>query len=236
MAFPYVALSASSTLARLVPKPGKWMEDLKHLMGILLLASAVYFLLGLPKDMVVSAVGFSICVAFSVVFFCRFAPFGSSLKRSVLGVVFAALITAAGGYLCFGVLYKTTSAPTDAEESSGIQWEDFSPALLRSAHANGRHVIVDFTANWCLNCQYNSITVLSSKSVVDLIRKKNVLTLKADLTWTNAAAESLLHELGSRSVPFFAVFSGDDPYHPIIMRDILNQGTVVKVLKKLKDK
>ena len=80
------------------------------------------------------------------------------------------------------------------------------------------------------------MTVLSSKAVVDLVAKKNVLPLKADLTWTNVSAESLMHALGSRSVPFFAVFPGDDPYHPIIMRDILNKGAVAKVLKKLRDK
>jgi hypothetical protein len=45
-----------------------------------------------------------------------------------------------------------------------------------------------------------------------------------------------MHHLGSRSVPFFAVFPGDDPYRPIIMRDILNKGAVVKVLKGLEEK
>jgi len=43
------AFSLSKTLVNLIPKPGKWMEDFKHLMGILLLGAAVYFLLGLPK-------------------------------------------------------------------------------------------------------------------------------------------------------------------------------------------
>lgn len=237
MAFPYVALSASTTLVRLVPKPGKWMEDFKHLMGILLLCAAVYFLMGLPKDMVVSAVGFSISIAFAVVFFSRFAPLGASLSRYAIAACIAAAIGGAGSYLSFGVIYKITSTRAALEAAADdIQWEEFSPKLLLGAHANGRHVIVDFTASWCLNCQYNMMTVLSSREVRDCIAKKDILALKADVTWTNLQAESLLHHLGSRSVPFFAVFPGDDPYHPIIMRDILNKSAVVKVLKKLRDK
>lgn len=237
MAFPYVAFSASKTLVRIIPKPGKWTEDFKHLMGILLLGAAVYFLFGLPKDMVVSAVGFSISIAFAVVFFVRYASFGSTLSRHVIAACIALAVAGAGFYLCFGVMYKKASAQTAFTAAGNeIPWEDFSPKLLLEAHAKGQHVIVDFTANWCLNCQYNAMTVLSSAEVAGLIRKKHILPLKADLTWTNMQAESLLHDLGSRSVPFFAVFPGDDPYRPIIMRDILNKGAVVKVLRGLQEK
>ncbi|HUI92581.1 MAG TPA: cytochrome c biogenesis protein CcdA [Chitinivibrionales bacterium] len=237
MAFPYILFSLSKTLVRLIPKPGKWMEDFKHLMGILLLGAAVYFLLGLPKDMVVSAVGFSVAIAFAVVFFFRYAPWGSSLKRNIVAGILALAIAAFGYYLTFVVIYRNTSTQAAlAAERNEVQWEEFTPKLLLDAHANGRHVIVDFTANWCLNCQYNMLTVLSSKEVAELIKRKNVLALKADLTWTNVQAESLLHHLGSRSVPFFAVFPGDDPYHPIIMRDILSKRAVVKVLKGLEEK
>lgn len=237
MAFPYVLFSLSKTLVNIIPKPGKWMEDFKHLMGILLLGAAVYFLLGLPKDMVVSAVGFSVAIAFAVVFFFRYAPWGSALSRNVIAGIAALAIAGFGYYLAFGVIYKNTSYQAAlAAVRNEVQWEEFSPKQLLDAHANGQHVIVDFTANWCLNCQYNMITVLSSDEVMDLIRKKHILALKADLTWTNVQAESLLHHLGSRSVPFFAVFPGDDPYRPIIMRDILNKGAVVKVLKGLEEK
>jgi suppressor for copper-sensitivity B len=202
-----------------------------------LLGSAVYFLLGLPKDMVVPAVGFSIAIAFAVVLYFRYAPFGSSIPRKATAACIALAFAAFGYYLSFDVIYKNTpSQVAIAAARNEVQWEDFSPKLLLGAHASGQHVIVDFTANWCLNCQYNMMTVLSSKEVTGLINKKHILALKADLTWTNAAAESLLHHLGSRSVPFFAVFPGDDPYHPIIMRDILNKGAVVKVLKGLEEK
>jgi thiol:disulfide interchange protein len=237
MAFPYVLLSSNRTLLKLMPKPGQWMNDFKHLMGFLLLGASVYLLFGLPKDMVAATVSFCLVAAFSIVLYSRLAPFGSSLSRKAAVALVAGAVLLSGGYFSFDALYHARNSGVQSPEfRRDVRWEDFSALQLKAAHADGRHVVVDFTANWCLNCQYNMVTVLASGEVMDLFRKKNVLAMKADLTWTNPAAESLLHSLGSRSVPFLAVFPGDDPYRPIIMRDIINKGDFIRVLKALPDK
>jgi thiol:disulfide interchange protein len=167
--------------------------------------------------------------------FSRFAPHGSSAKRHAIVATLSFVIIAAGCFASFDLLY-VNSEKRAHQENSGITWVDFSPESLKAAHANGRHVIVDFTANWCMNCQYNLATALASDDVARLVDKKNILAMKADLTEANPAAESLMHQLGSRSVPFFAVFPGDAPYSPVIMRDILSKGEVVSVLRSLADK
>ncbi|MBD3346419.1 MAG: hypothetical protein GF401_15305 [Chitinivibrionales bacterium] len=237
MAFPYILLSSSKTLARHVPKPGKWMEDFKHVMGFLLLGFAVYLMIGLPKDMIISTVGLCVFLATALWFFGRIAPFGSSAARKIIATVFAASVIALGIYVNFGVLYPRVadSALEKSEEHADV-WETFSPGLLRAAHASGRHVVVDFTASWCMNCQFNKIAVLHSKKITNLLRKKDVLALKADITSRNEPAETLLHHLGSRSVPFFAVFPGHNPYEPIIMRDLLDKKKVTEALKNLPEK
>jgi thiol:disulfide interchange protein DsbD len=236
MAFPYVLLSSNRTLLRLMPKPGRWMIDFKNLMGFLLLGASVYLLFGLPKNMVAATVGFCLVAAFTIVLYSRLSPYGSSLRRKTVIAFVAGLVLVTGGYFSFEALYRARHSVDLPQEQRDVSWEDFSPRILKSAHAEGRHAVVDFTANWCLNCQYNMIRVLDNDAVTDLLRKKNVLTIKADLTWTNPAAESLLYSLGSRSVPFLAVFRGDDPYRPIIMRDILNKGDLIRVLKALPEK
>jgi len=235
MAFPYMLFASNKTLLKLIPKPGKWMVDFKYFMGFMLLFAAVYLMFGLPKDMVVAAVCFCVVVAFGVMLFSRFAPHGSSAKRHAIVATLSFVIIAAGCFASFDLLY-VNSEKRAHQENSGITWVDFSPESLKAAHANGRHVIVDFTANWCMNCQYNLATALASDDVARLVDKKNILAMKADLTEANPAAESLMHQLGSRSVPFFAVFPGDAPYSPVIMRDILSKGEVVSVLRSLADK
>lgn len=104
------------------------------------------------------------------------------------------------------------------------------------AHARGEHVLVEFTASWCMNCQYNKRLVLSSADVIQLANRKGVTLFTADLTSDSPAANSLLEHLGSRSIPFLALFPGDDPYSPVVMRDVLRKKQVVDMLSKLPDK
>lgn len=233
MAFPYVLFSSSSTALRLMPRPGKWMMDFKFLMGFILMGAAVYLMLGLPHEMVISTLGLCLFIASAIFLYVRFSPFGSTLKRKATIAFFAILIAASGLYLNFGILYKRISEVNQAGTET-VTWKQFSPEMLRSAHAEGRNVIIDFTANWCMNCQYNSIAVLRTGAIENLIKDKNVLAMTADLTHPDPAIDSLLHNLGSRSIPFLAVFPKDNPYQPIVMRDLLSKGQLVKVLKDLK--
>jgi thiol:disulfide interchange protein len=223
MASPYVILSASKRLAGMIPKPGAWMDDFKHFMGFLLIGFAVYLMVGLPKDMVLSTVALCLAVAFGAGVYGRYAKFGAGWGRKALAAMSAILIVTGGWYASFKVIYPSISEQGAAEKSAeSIDWQPFTSSALMQAHARGRHVLVNFTANWCMNCQYNKIRVLRSKKIRNLIEKKQVIALSADLTQENQVAESLLHHLGSRSIPFLAIFPGDQPYRPIIMRDLLS--------------
>lgn len=232
MASPYVLLSASPRLARLLPKPGAWMEDFKHVMGFLLLGFAVYLMTGLPTNLVIPTLSLCVFLAFAVVLYGRVAPFGSRGSRKAVAVLAAAPIALAGWYIGFGHTHVALHGRGVAGENR-IAWEDFSPRLLTEAHASGRHVVVDFAANWCMNCQYNKVAVLQSREVSELVGRKGILMIEADLTQENPDAESLLHHLGSRSVPFLAIFPGDDPFHPVIMRDVLSRKRVLRALADL---
>ncbi len=234
MAFPYVLFASSSRLSRLIPRPGPWMKDFKYLMGFILIGMAVYLMKGLSQEMMVATIGFCVFMVFAVVVYTRFAPWGSQLKRKALVLLIALLIGSAGFHLNYKVFYKTSVKAASFKDGSG-EWMNFSSSLLRDAHANGRHVIIDFTASWCMNCQYNKIAVLNSPEIKKLIAAKNAVLIKADLTRPDPVIESLLNHLGSRSVPFLAIFPGDNPYEPVVMRDLLNKRTLGSALKNLSD-
>jgi thiol:disulfide interchange protein DsbD len=237
MAFPYILFSSSSRLMKLIPKPGRWMENFKYFMGFLLFGFAVYLMIGLPKDMVLPTIGMCTVLAFSVILYTRYAPFGSSLKKKITAGIITLVLIGMGIKFNFSVFYNFISEDSNLKsKENSVVWEIFSPKKLIDAHEEGRHVIIDFTANWCMNCQYNKIRVYHSKEVTELIRNKNILPLKADLTKNNPEAESLMHHLGSRSVPFFSVFPGDDPYSPVIFRDIVRKKNIIRVLSNLKEK
>lgn len=237
MAVPYVVFSASKTLRKLIPRPGNWMNDMKHAVGFCLLGFALYLMTGLPESRVVPTVSFALVLAVAMTVYGRIAPFGVGIKRKGVAAVVAVLIAAGGGYLTFVFpTLRTSNYRTFAAGESECKWSDFSGRLLLGAHAQGQHVIVNFTASWCMNCQYNTYAVLESKRMQDLFRKKKVVMLRADLTTRNVEAETLLHHLGSRSIPFLALFRGDDPFRPIIMRDVLDKKKLALLLKELPER
>jgi len=236
MAFPYIVFSSSQKLLKLIPRPGPWMEDFKRFMGFLLMGFAVYLMIGLPKEIILQTTGLCVLLAFSVTVYTRFCPFGSPFKRKLIAGSAVLIIIGLGSHGIFNLMQPLiVDEKRIAENREESGWTEFSVKKLTDAHAEGRHVMIDFTANWCMNCQFNKMTVYQSKEVKSLIAKKNILALKADLTKENRAAESLMHHLGSRSVPFCAIFPGDDPYHPVIMRDIVSKRAVQKALKELTD-
>lgn len=118
------------------------------------------------------------------------------------------------------------------ENNSG--WNQFSQELFENAQINKQSVIVDFTAKWCLNCQYNKITVYNTKKISDALQRKNILALRADLTNENLPAQILMEKLNAKSIPFLAIFDGNDCSNPIVFYDIVSKKAVIETLDKIK--
>jgi thiol:disulfide interchange protein len=213
------------------------MNDFKAVLGFLLLGFAVYLMLGLPSDLIIPTVGLCLFLAFSVVVYTRVTPFGSSWKRKLVTGGVALSITGLGMHINYNLIYNAFSetAIEQNRANEGKKWNDFSVELLKKAHLEKKPVMIDFTANWCLNCQFNKAAVLYTKDIGDMIDKKGVVAIKADLTQPDPEIESLLKHLGSRSIPFLAIFPGDTPEKPVIMRDIYKKSSVKNILNQLPD-
>lgn len=236
MAFPYVLLASFKKLSSFIPKPGVWMINLKHIMAYFLLGFAVYLMIGLPTFWVIPTVGLLVVIAAAISMYGKIVPFGASFKRIGVGVLMMLVMLVAGWYVNFNIILGMTSPAHAAkmEQLAEIQWHIFNAKDLREAHKRGQNVIIDFTANWCMNCQLNKVRVYYSQEVEQLIKEKNIYAIKADLTTDNIEAEALLKSLGSNSIPFFAIFPGDNWQEAIVMRDIVSKNAVIRELQKLK--
>lgn len=170
-----------------------------------------------------------------MMFHQRFAPLEAPRFTRAVVLTLALCFIGAGARFSYGTVLTLLTAGNSTHDDKPV-WRVFSPAALNEAHARGEHVIVDFTAAWCMNCQYNKKLVLDNDGIVALLREKHVTLLKADLTGENRPAESLLEHLGSRSIPFLAIFPGDDPYQPVVMRDVLRRANLRDALKALPER
>jgi len=134
------------------------------------------------------------------------------------GATVAALV----GHVAFHVLL----------EESKIPWKTFSPAALQQARAEGKTVMVDFTANWCPNCKYNSKFAIETDAVRELVDANRVVPMLADWTDESPVIKKVLNDLGYNSIPVLAIWSGQPADTPVIaLSDLLKESQVLDALK-----
>lgn len=90
-----------------------------------------------------------------------------------------------------------------------IKWAYYSPELLADAQREGMVVVLDFTAEWCLNCKTLEATVLSQPAVAAEMNSPGVVSMKVDLTGNNEAGNALLRQSGRLTIPLLVVLAPD---------------------------
>lgn len=207
MALPYLILAAFPKLVDKMPRTGPASELIKQVMGLLMLAAAAYFIgVGVsiatvtppdpPSLMYWWFVAVFIVAAGAWLGYRTWRITGSAVKRSVWTAV--ALLTIA--ISTYGARQLTSEGPID--------WVYYTPDRLDAALADGQVVVMDFTAEWCLNCKALEHTVLYSDRVVELIDGPNVTPMKVDISSSaNVQGAAKLAELGRVAIPLLVVFA-----------------------------
>jgi len=227
MALPYLALSAAPGLIRFVPRPGDWMVVFEQVMGFLLLGTAVYLIGILSADTIMPAIWFLLSLGIGLWQYGRFGNITRSLKSRIVSVIALIIISAGGGWLAFG-------AYGEGEKNIEIALRaDFSLAAIEKNAAAGGVSIVKFTADWCPNCVLAERTALYTPRVASLINEKSITLYTADITRENPEAQALLRALGSRSIPFLAVFPPGERFtEPLCLRDIYGETDVLEAIRR----
>ena len=103
---------------------------------------------------------------------------------------------------------------------------------MAQAQAEGQPVFVDFTAAWCVTCQFNKRSVLSSSDVHQAFDERRVLLLRADWTRRDPAISAELSRLGRSGVPVYALYS-PAAAGPQLLSEILTSDEVLGAVRAL---
>lgn len=219
MASPYLVIGLFPGLIRALPKPGVWMEVFKNLMGFVLLGTVVYLFSTLTANYFIPTLTLLMGIWFACWLVGRTPLTAGPSARAAAWLV--GLSTAAlTGVFAFVVLLQTP----------GIPWQPFSPAALEAARAEGKTVLVDFTANWCLTCKWNLKFAIERPRVRELIERNRVVPMLADWTDRSETIKQQLNALGHNSIPLLAVFPPEG--EPILKPDLLTEAQVLEALEK----
>ncbi len=76
-----------------------------------------------------------------------------------------------------------------------IAWQPFSPQALAQARSDGKTVMVDFSADWCLTCKTNLKLAIDTDAVHELIKANGVVPMLADWTDQSPTIKKALNDL-----------------------------------------
>ena len=222
MSLPYLLIGAFPRLIRFLPKPGAWMDTFKQVMGFVLLGTVVFLFTFMDRDYVVPTFAL-LAVLWAACWWINRTPLTADMGRRLLAWGQAALFAGVVGYFSFTQLLPRPSV---------LQWEPFTIASWNKHTAEGKTVLVDFTADWCLNCKLNMKVAIDTDAVRRVAEENNVVPLLADYSDMSEEIKQMLEALGSRSIPVLAVFPAGEPTKPIVLRDLLTRGQVIEALRQ----
>ncbi|MDD4857699.1 MAG: thioredoxin family protein, partial [Candidatus Krumholzibacteria bacterium] len=199
---PFLVLGTLSGSITRLPRSGDWMVWVRKIFGFILIAMALYFvrlLLG-PR---LTAIGYAIVAIAGGIYL-------GWIDRAIgTGRGFKVLKRAAGIVcLALGAAFLLVPALRGGggERPQGIAWLPFNEEIVASAARDGRCVVIDFSAAWCLPCHELDKKTFSAPEVARL--SKSVIPLRVDLTRSGAAETKIKNDYGVRGVPAIIFIAG----------------------------
>ena len=113
----------------------------------------------------------------------------------------------------------------------GDLWQPWSPEAQAQLLAQGRPVFVDYTAAWCVTCQFNKRTTLSNPQVLQAFSRHEVQLLRADWTRQDPRITQSLNALGRSGVPVYVLLAPGQA--PVVLTELISTDEVLQALENI---
>ena len=228
MALPYLAASAVPAIANALPRPGAWMVTFKQLMAFPMFATVAWLVWVLGQQSGIDGAG----ALLGLLVLLSLAIWSLTLKGNARHVIATFSIAACAIFVwATGQNIIKTQGIDVAQASLSTGWQAWEPGRVDQLTAAGQSVFVDFTAAWCVTCQYNKKTTLSHPDVLADVAAKKVVLLRADWTRRDPAVTAALTQLGRSGVPVYVIYKPGRA--PRVLSEILSVEDVRSELAKL---
>ncbi len=239
LALPFVVVSLSPGLLAKLPRPGPWMERLKGLLAFPMYATALWLAWVFSRQTGADALGLLFAAGLLLALGAWLIGCGQTERGFGRRGVFHLTAGVAALLLAGAALILAVRAPAEAAgsaasvEGTGPTHAPWSTAAVEAALAEGRPVLVNFTADWCVTCKINERTSLTSAGVKAAIARSNAVYLVGDWTRRDDAITAELQRHGRSGVPLYLLYS-PGAAGPRVLPQLLTEGVVVEALGDLK--
>jgi len=192
--------------AKALPKSGLWLVRVKQAFGVVFLGVAIAMVSRITPPQVSLALWALLAIGSGVFLGAFDAAPARPMQRLTKAAGIAAVLY--GGTLVVGTAGGATdplqplaflaggsqAAPATELAATRVTTSAEFDAAVRTAQAQGKPILVDFTAEWCVTCKQIDRTVFADPTVQ--ARLKNVAFIRADVTDYNEASRDLMRRFG----------------------------------------
>ena len=225
LAIPFLVIAVAPALATRLPRPGAWMVTLRRVLAVALVGTAVWLLSVLYVQ---SGPDTTLAVGFLLLL----VPMVYAVRR-IQGSRFARHATTATAILIVAAIaVPVVRDPMPAGPSivkAGTVWRPFDESAIAEHVRNGKVVLVDVTADWCITCQVNKAFVFGRGRVATLVHGPSIIAMQADWTRPDPKISSYLAKFGRFGIPFNVVYGPLMP-HGVVLPELLTENAVLSAI------
>ena len=224
MALPFLTLVLAPSLATRLPRPGRWMVQLRKLMGLLLLTTSVWLIASLwsiAGMVVASTVGI---VLIAMLALRAVVARGGHLRTNQWSGAATAFL------VCSAIAIASITPPGAGDRNApSSEWQAFDPDKISTLVASGKTVLVDVTASWCLTCKVNELSVLDTATVRARLGQDNIVRMRADWSRYNPGVLAYIQDFGRFGIPLDVVYGPRMPQGQLLP-EVLQTSTLFRAL------
>ncbi len=218
LALPLLALSYSATLARMMPRPGPWMEKLKEALAFPMYLTAAWLLYVFNLQAGATATLALLVGVITAIFgVWVWQSFSGQVSRLVAVILMVGALT--------GIIYQPSGDQGGAQTQTNGDIQTYSEQNLAALLAKEETVFAYFTAEWCITCKVNEQVALFTDDTQALFADRGIVMLKGDWTNRNAEIASLLADYGRAGVPLYLLFPKGST-EAVVLPEILTPGII----------
>lgn len=237
-AAPFTVVSLFPAIARRLPRPGAWMDFLKKGLAFPMLGAFAWLVWVLAQQAGTAALAALVACAVIVSFAAWL--YGIAQRRRYQGQSYKILLAFTAAFFAVAVaplpsVMKTGEALTARQNTENVTPVKWSPQNVDAMRGHGKAIFVNFTASWCITCQVNDRTSLSTQAVKQAMARTGTVYMVADSTSFNADIDDAMNRFGQGGLPLYVVYPADGSA-PKVLPQVLTPSIVVNALDQASGK
>ena len=226
MGLPFFGAALAPGVARWLPRPGPWMIALRRILGVMLLGTAAWLLSVLSSVGGSRATFWVVLLLAGLLALSRWSRVGSRLE----GQLWPKLAMGALAILVVVAAMALRAAEPPPQQQAG-DWRRFDPAALDRLVADGKTVLVDVSASWCLTCRVNELAALETAEVRGRLSRPDTVTMRADWSRPDPSIARYIQGFARYGIPLDVVYGPGRPAGEALP-ELLTAGLVVDALDR----